>query len=66
MHSCVLQAFSRLNNIGITLGTDAIRAAVDKIRKGFSEELLMMKERLSQSNRIQTRRRLFDDPGKVM
>ncbi|VDI71771.1 Hypothetical predicted protein [Mytilus galloprovincialis] len=59
----VSEAFTRLNHLGITLGTDATRGAVDKIRQGFSKDLTEMKEHLTRNNRaaVQIRRRLFDE-----
>ncbi|CAC5401424.1 unnamed protein product [Mytilus coruscus] len=57
------KAFTRLNHLGITLGTDATRGAVDKIRQGFSKDLTDMREHLTHNNRaaVQIRRRLFDE-----
>ncbi|CAC5401407.1 unnamed protein product [Mytilus coruscus] len=57
------KAFTRLNHLGITLGTDATRGAVDKIRQGFSKDLTEMREHLTHNNRaaVQIRRRLFDE-----
>ncbi|VDI38434.1 Hypothetical predicted protein, partial [Mytilus galloprovincialis] len=48
-------AFTRLNHLGITLGADATRSAVDKIRQGFSKDLTEMKEHLTRNLKYKER-----------
>ena len=61
-----LQAFIRLNHLGLTLSTDAVRSSVDKLRTSYDKELMDMKEKMNdvinQRARM-PRRRLFNNEG---
>ncbi|CAG2218008.1 unnamed protein product [Mytilus edulis] len=62
-------AFLRLNHLGLTLSTDAVRSAVDRLRMTNDKELIAHKNRISTyiNDQAGPRRRLFtDDEGKTL
>ncbi|CAG2213061.1 unnamed protein product [Mytilus edulis] len=63
------KAFLRLNHLGLTLSTDAVRSAVDRLRMTYDKELIAHKNRISTyiNDQAGPRRRLFtDDEGKTL
>ncbi|VDI38279.1 Hypothetical predicted protein [Mytilus galloprovincialis] len=63
------EAFVRLNHLGLTLSTDAVRSAVDRLRMTYDKELIAHKNRISTyiNDQAGPKRRLFtDDEGDVI